>query len=388
MTDPKRIAIFLDGTWNTVSDDTNVWRMKSLCAADGTTQVVCYSAGVGTAFGYKVRGGLFGYGLDDEIKDAYKWLIDNFETCDELFIFGFSRGAYTARSLSGFISKCGLLSPGAPLSVNQLYERYRRRTARTIRELLNIPKDAVDDSDTSAIEGAWIVRYCAAIDIKFVGVWDTVGALGVPAWPLNFFNVARYQFLETHLRLTNTFAFHALAVDEHRALFAPTLWTRTIPHDDGNHRPPERSLQEVEQRWFVGAHANVGGGYPNDILAQAPLKWLMEKAAGHGLKFKSTITLDHSELPSIADSYGTFLKGVYPYLSIPYYRPIGRAPDVGTKFTTSTINETIDYSVFDRWKSDTSYRPRNILEWARRVGADPSDLEQSVRTDNPAIAVP
>jgi uncharacterized protein (DUF2235 family) len=137
---PKQIAVFLDGTWNNVSDDTNVWRMKSLCASNPTTQIVYYSAGVGTEFGGKLRGGLYGYGLNDEITNAYKWLIDNFEPGDELFIFGFSRGAYTARSLSGFISKCGLLEKGAPLSVSQLFNRYRRRTAPTIRKLLD-PKE-------------------------------------------------------------------------------------------------------------------------------------------------------------------------------------------------------------------------------------------------------
>lgn len=136
----KRIALFLDGTWNTVNDNTNVWRLKSLCApesTDGLAQAVYYSAGVGTQFGEKFRGGMFGKGLNEEIIAAYEWLIDQYNSGDELFIFGFSRGAYTARSLSGLIGKCGLLSGGAPLSVNQLYARYRRGSEpRTIRGLL------------------------------------------------------------------------------------------------------------------------------------------------------------------------------------------------------------------------------------------------------------
>jgi uncharacterized protein (DUF2235 family) len=89
MPSPKRIAVLLDGTWNTVDDDTNVWRMKSLCVTTAANQLVYYSAGVGTQFGAKVRGGLYGYGLNDEITDAYKWLIDNYEAGDELFMFGF-----------------------------------------------------------------------------------------------------------------------------------------------------------------------------------------------------------------------------------------------------------------------------------------------------------
>src|SRR5262249_17219902 len=136
----KRIAVFLDGTWNTVNDNTNVWRLKALCALesqdDGLQQCLYYNPGVGTKYGEKIRGGILGYGLNNTIIDAYEWLIEHYNPNDELFLFGFSRGAYTARSLSGLISKCGLLVPGAPLSVNQLYARYRRGgAAKTIRTL-------------------------------------------------------------------------------------------------------------------------------------------------------------------------------------------------------------------------------------------------------------
>lgn len=105
----KRIAIFLDGTWDTLGNNTNVWRLKSLCDPAASDQAVYYSQGVGTAFGQKFLGGFFGYGIDEEIIDAYAWLTDVFEAGDELFIFGFSRGAYTARSLSGLIATCGVL---------------------------------------------------------------------------------------------------------------------------------------------------------------------------------------------------------------------------------------------------------------------------------------
>src|SRR6266404_5998389 len=100
----KRIALFLDGTWNTVNDNTNVWRMKSLCAVTAD-QISYYSAGVGTEYGQTLSGGMFGYGLDDEVIRAYEWVMENYAADDRLFIFGFSRGAFTARSLAGFISK-------------------------------------------------------------------------------------------------------------------------------------------------------------------------------------------------------------------------------------------------------------------------------------------
>ena len=111
------------------------------------------------------------------------------------------------------------------------------------------------------LEERWIVKYCAPTKIKLVGVWDTVGSLGSPIASLKK-KVAQYLFLDTHLRLNNEFAFHALAIDEHRKSFEPTLWTKTTEEVPAATTPPPRPLSQVEQRWFVGAHANVGGKHP------------------------------------------------------------------------------------------------------------------------------
>src|SRR4051794_12932762 len=153
----KRLALFLDGTWNVVSDNTNVWRLRSLFAAtdaDQREQRAYYSTGLGTKFGERIRGGMFGRGIDTAITSAYEWLIDNYEIGDEIFIFGFSRGAYTARSLSGFISTCGLLRRGAPLGVNQLYIRYRTQHSRTIRTLIS-EKDSAESKPN--FEERWML---------------------------------------------------------------------------------------------------------------------------------------------------------------------------------------------------------------------------------------
>jgi uncharacterized protein (DUF2235 family) len=172
----KRLALFLDGTWNTVSSNTNVWRLKSLCApvsVDRKAQKIYYDAGLGTTMGEIVRGGVFGYGVDEAVIDAYEWLIENYEEEeeDEIFIFGFSRGAYTARSLSGFISRCGLLTPGAPLSIRQLYERYKRgNDVLTIHQLRARP-----DNSSCKTEEKWMLRFSRETPVKFTGVWDTVG---------------------------------------------------------------------------------------------------------------------------------------------------------------------------------------------------------------------
>ena len=123
-------------------------------------------------------------------------------------------------------------------------------------------------------------------------------------------NINRYRFLDTHLYRSNEFAFHALALDEHRAQFEPTFWTQTTENDAAT--PPHmRTLQEVEQRWFIGAHANVGGGYPSDVLAQAPLKWLMGKAAALGLRFRPDFKMDRPDNTApITDFVFKFCPGV------------------------------------------------------------------------------
>jgi uncharacterized protein (DUF2235 family) len=258
----KRLAIFLDGTWNTLDNNTNVWRLKSL-TAETDEQRVYYSQGVGTQRGETARGGVTGYGIDDEIIDAYTWLIQNFDEGDEIFIFGFSRGAYTARSLSGLICKCGVLKLGAPLSIEQLYARYRIYEAATIRSLMAKPLP-----QSASIEEQWLTKYSRPTKVKCVGVWDTVGSLGLPVASAAG-KVHKYRFLDTHLRLDNEYAFHALALDEHRKNFEPTFWTRTdrIGHEGA----AERQIDKVEQRWFVGAHANVGGGLRERPAGAAPV---------------------------------------------------------------------------------------------------------------------
>jgi uncharacterized protein (DUF2235 family) len=375
-----RIAIFLDGTWNTLENNTNVWRLKTLCDPNDTGQLVYYGRGVGTAIGEHYRGGATGLGIDREILEAYEWLVQIFQPNDEVFIFGFSRGAYAVRSLSGLIAKCGILQPGAPLSIEQLYARYKLYSAPTLATILADGAVGVD------LEERWMAKYCFPAKIRFLGVWDTVGSVGSPLSPLRR-RVKKYRFLDTHLRKQNEFAFHALALDEHRRTFEPTFWTRSV--DNAAAASPARPLSQVEQRWFVGAHANVGGGYASDVLAQPPLKWIMDKARQAGLAFRpgfSVEPVDPSAL--IADSYAAFT----PRLLRPFFprfnRVVGAEPYRGTERTTSRINETIDESVFERWRSNPAYRPPSLSNWSKSRGVDPASMSGSVRADNPAEVVP
>ncbi len=381
----KRLALFLDGTWNEVDSNTNVWRMKLLCAptsTDGKAQLTYYEIGVNG-----VIGGSTGKGLDANIRKAYEWLVENYNDGDEIFIFGFSRGAYTARSLAGLVANFGVLKPGSPIGVGQLFSRYKRSDEETINKLIELKNAGKTDGFT--LEERWLLKYSRPTKIKVVGVWDTVGSLGIPA--LNIPGVSRptFGYLQTGLRLQIEHGYHALAIDEHRKAFEPTLWSIRTPKDVSEPRPALRSISNVEQRWFVGAHANVGGGYESDLLAQAPLRWIMKKASLYGLTFRNDVEIDGDMLSAtVNDSRREFLDGAYATVSRTFYRTIGGAPDVRNNGTHTNVNETIDQSVFERWRATPSYRPQNLADWAKRKNIDPTVIKNSVRADDPSVTAP
>lgn len=375
----KRLAVFLDGTWNAVGTNTNVWRLRSLCAdhgEDGIQQLRYYGAGVN---GF--AGGGWGKGLSENVQDAYNWLVDHYEDGDQIFIFGFSRGAYTARSLAGFISICGLLKPGGALGVDQLYSRYRHDDDRTIYKLPAL------DTKSLSHEERWMLKYSRPVAVEMVGVWDTVGALGLPVFALPGISGSTLKFHHTGLRKPIRNAYHALAIDEHRSKFAPTLWTvRTLPN--ATTPAPMRSIENAEQRWFAGAHANVGGGCYNDPLAQLPLHWMMQKASALGLAFRNELAMDGDEhLGTISDSYREFLRGVYSYAFNRSFRTIGEQPEVRNNGTHARVNETIDGSVFARWRELSTYRPENLVNWAKRHKLEPAELAHSVSAITPSRLV-
>jgi len=394
----KRLAVFLDGTRNTVDDNTNVWRLKALCApygADGARQIAYYSVGVGTTRTERVRGGALGFGIERNVSRAYEWIVENYDPGDEIFIFGFSRGAYTARSLAGFIALCGLLKPGAPLGTSQMFARYQRgNETRTIRWL-----KAHETSGTltdATREERWMLTYSTPVPVKMVGVWDTVGALGVPIQAITLLDMvpglspSSYAFLHTGLRLPIENGYHALAIDEHRAAFKPTLWTKKFKDGvtPGEMAPP-RAVANVEQRWFAGAHANVGGGYRDDLFSQLPLRWIMKKASHHGLAFRADVVLEAGVLEMRPrDSYGEFAKGLYRYVAQPFYRVIGAPPEVSGSDQDETVNETIDASVFERWRADRGYRPQNLTDWGRRFKVEPGAVTDTVFAHDPHTVVP
>jgi len=381
MTDSlKRLCVFLDGTWNSVGDNTNVWRLKSLCSqksSDGCEQRFYYDKGVNGFWG-----GTFGKGLIENVTEAYEWLVENYEKNDEIFIFGFSRGAYTARSLAGFIAKYGILRLGAPLGVGQIYERYKAKNDRTIWKLLEL--DQKGKLGPTSIEERWMLKFSIPAKIKMISVWDTVGALGIPIFSIKGISRSTLGFLHTGLRIPIEYGFHALAIDEHRHAFTPTPWTTKKTT-----AAQPRSLDSVEQRWFVGNHANVGGGYHSNLLAQRPLIWMKNKAERLGLTFRDDVLFDDDAYTSsIPDSYGEFMHGVYQWFSWPAYRDIGKSEIVVEGEPSLIVNETIDFSVFERWRRNDDYRPPSLEEWAKAKRVHMADFHHSVRADDPSVQVP
>lgn len=380
---PKRLVLFLDGTWNNVHSNTNVWRLRALCAAkgaDGRPQLLYYSIGVNGFLG-----GVFGQGLDENIRLAYEWLVENYNDGDEIYIFGFSRGAYTARALAGLVAIDGILKPGSPIGVGELFDQYKQGELNVWQ--LGDKKKRGDTANLTRNE-EWILKYSRPVDVKFVGVWDTVGSIGLKAGNVRGFSRSQFEYLQTGLRIHILNAYQALAIDEHRDDFLPTIWDRRLPNDKNDVVAQPRPIATVEQRWFVGAHANVGGGYDTDLLAQVPLRWMMKKAALHGLTFRSEVDLDGNvSKASINDSYLEFADGWYAKISSPFYRPIGPDAEVRERGKFVNVNETIDSSVFERWRVDSSYRPTNLVGWAHRKNVDPANLLTSVRADNPRVEV-
>lgn len=272
----KRLVVCCDGTWNKPDSQTvtNVEKLARTVQSDpgatgGTYQLVYYVSGVG-AGSYeadRLLGGAFGFGLFHNVIACYRFLAQNYEPGDEIFIIGFSRGAYTARSVAGMVARVGLLTKVA-LVGEKLPEAVR------LYQRTDPPAGAF---------GASIEEFrhdhCHAAPVAFLGVFDTVGALGVPG-----LNKLTPQFHDVQLSDQVLRARHALAIDETRLKFAPAFWEAP---DDPPGAPTEDA--RVKQVWFEGAHSDVGGGYPETGLSDTSLLWMAREAHAAGLVFDAAL---------------------------------------------------------------------------------------------------
>ncbi len=309
----KRLVVCLDGTWNSADDGhaTNVVRiMGAIAPVDraGVPQIVFYDAGVGADGGLidRLVDGVTGRGVEQNIRDGYRFLAHNWLPGDEIYVFGFSRGAFTARSLCGFIDLIGLLPKHHVDRLDAAWTLYRTPEAeRDQAALAELTREARRQAK-----------------VKCLGVWDTVGSLGVPLQPLQLLS-RRHRFHNAELSDVVECAFHALAIDEKRGPFGPVLWQKAC----GRELP-----QVVEQVWFAGAHSNVGGGWSDTSVADLALTWMIRRVqANSGLAFDEDYIarqLRPDPLGNISDSRTPLYA---PSRVYPYERLLGQHPIRGSR---------------------------------------------------------
>ena len=285
---PKNIIICSDGTGNTAikGRGTNVFKMFEAIDLNGhrtnpnlDPQVAFYDDGVGTEtfLPLKLLGGAFGFGLAKNVRYLYMDLVRIYDPGDRIYLFGFSRGAFTVRTLAGIIAKCGVLdrdklptTDALRAAVGKAYRTYRRSYRTWLGQMLHSPQrdlDAMQDfKNTHSLAGD--------VRIRFIGVWDTVDAVGGPFQTADVINAVFHRFKFPDQRLSDQvdWAVQALSIDEARADFQPVLW---------------EAKSNIEQVWFAGVHSNVGGGYPKQGMSLVTLDWIMQKARERELRILS-----------------------------------------------------------------------------------------------------
>lgn len=330
----KRIALFADGTWSKPDQNdgnrptpTNVVKLSVAVAPQdghGIEQVVFYQKGLGEQGGLwdKLTGGAFGMGISAHIRELYLFLAQNYHPGDSIYLFGFSRGAYTVRSVGGLIRNCGILRPQHTDRIGEAYALYRDRS----------PESHPDAPQSRAFREAYA---WPDAPIELIGVWDTVGALGIPVTPLRFWTKPFYEFHDVALSSHVRYGYQALALDERRKPFVPTLWQTQSHATD----------QVVEQAWFPGTHGDVGGGQTQTGLSDGALLWMADRAQRCGLALAPKLLPPHGDAASEMGDSMTF-----------FYRLLGereRQPGVANP----AGREGVHTSTLSRHSALPDYRP-------------------------------
>lgn len=332
----KNIVICADGTWNRPEQrpskdyPTNVLRLARAIRPSSakTGQVVFYDWGLGS-YHDKVSAGISGEGIQKNIQDCYRFIVQNYAPGDNIYLFGFSRGAYTVRALCGLIYNCGIVKRPFANQISKAWRIYRTdgrayapagKVATTFRSEHSHPSRSV----------------------QFVGVWDTVGALGIPVSFLGMFQ-RDDEFYDTRMGPNINYARHALAIDEKRSDFEPTIWQ---PRDE----------VDLKQVWFAGVHADVGGSYKPDrnrgdtFASDIPLAWLVKEAKAAGLSVESHLTTSNDSLSRIHESRKSYYR--LKRETLRDMTPLDNNKKV--------IPTRVHRSVKLRWERDPRYRPKNL----------------------------
>src|SRR5215472_1621672 len=360
----KRIVVLIDGTWNKegTGEDTNVAKLdsgkKTITQAfikanttDGIAQHIHYHDGVGSDgdLTQRLLGGAIGLGLMKIIQDVYEAVVSDFVAGDEIYIFGFSRGAYAARALAGLIGASGIQRQENRDEFEVAWDHYR--VAPAVRQQ---PQTA-SAGDRKALNtyNTLVVRqtFHDTRAIKCVAVWDTVGSYGIPAGiglaPLaRYFTLATLGFHDTSSGEHIEVGLHAFAVDEHRRPFVPTFWTIEKGRQPKGH---------VEQTWFAGAHCNVGGGYAQSGLSDEALIWMIARVRALTVLEFDVAAVRSNTRPDIAGSVVDSTKAWPIDHAFPHYRrvlsPVAICHDYFTNREDPTeehINERVHWSVISK----------------------------------------
>ena len=371
----KRIAVLIDGTWNKEGSgaDTNVAKLDSArkiqafikaTAADGTLQHVHYHDGVGTEGDLiqKLLGGFIGLGLKKIIQDVYEFIVADYAAGDELYIVGFSRGAYAARALAGLIGASGIQRKLDANVFEVAWQHYR--VAPAVRKQ---PQTAGSSDRKTLADYNMLATKQSFHDtrtITCVGVWDTVGSYGIPAGIglaalARYFTLAMLGFHDTSFGDHVKVGLHAIAVDEHRRPFVPTFWTIL---------KGEKPKGHVEQTWFAGAHSNVGGGYSDSGLSDEALIWMIARVqALTGLEFDVQAVKSNTK-PNIGGVVVDSAQGWPIDHMFPHYRAILSPIAIHHGYfsnsedpTEEHINERVHWSVIaKRAGAANRYSPPNL----------------------------
>lgn len=325
----KRLVFCFDGTWNRLEapNPTNVvTTAQSVDPLDGErAQLIYYDEGVGTGLGQRILGGMFGLGMVTNLAQAYRFLIFNYTPGDEIYVFGFSRGAFTARSFIGLLRSCGVLRRGDAARVSEAIDLYRSRSPDTdpdsceMREwrLAYAPQVVVHPDEAEWRAGRSHAGRAPAplLRVTYLGVWDTVGSLGIPLRFRWWFDPAnrRFAFHDTRITSFVASARHALAIDERRRDFQPALWTNADSLNEEAGVASDDELALYQQKWFPGTHGSVGGGGPVRGLSDQALDWVLSGARRLGLKLESSPS---SKIYSLQPSHLDPIDNVPPGFSL------------------------------------------------------------------------
>lgn len=315
----KRLVFCFDGTWNRLdaATPTNVVvTAESVLplTRDSIAQLIFYDEGVGTRKWERFTGGMFGAGLVKNLADAYRFLIFNHTPGDEIYIFGFSRGAYTARSFAGLLANCGILLRKYASKADEAIELYKQRDDTTAynERLFRFRSEHSPQVWITEDENTWRQKQpsydagATRLYVHYLGVWDTVGALGIPTrYSLLSWINKKHQFHNTVLSTFVKSARHAVAIDEHRKDFAPTLWDNFEKLNAGagfKEGAPDAPYQQV---WFPGVHSSVGGGGERRGLSDQALDWVLDGASLAGLSLDSS---QYSRIFELKPNYKEYLE--------------------------------------------------------------------------------